>query len=173
MIKQEDVFRIGQLGKPHGVKGEIAFNFTDDIFDRTDECEYLVGMVDGILVPFYIEEYRFKTDTVALIKFEGVDTSEQARIFTGMEIFFPKEFAVEPEELSWSYFVGFQVFDVRYGALGVIAAVDEATINTLFVVTQMDGNELLIPAQEVFIVDIDHLERIIKMDLPEGMIENH
>ncbi|MBQ8606763.1 MAG: 16S rRNA processing protein RimM [Bacteroidaceae bacterium] len=173
MIKQEDVFRIGQLGKPHGVKGEISFNFTDDIFDRTDECEYLVGMVDGILVPFYIEEYRFKTDTVALIKFEGVDTSEQARVFTGMEIFFPKEFAAEPEELSWSYFVGFQVFDVRYGILGVIAAVDEATINTLFVITQMDGNELLIPAQEVFIVDIDHRKRSIKMDLPEGMIENH
>lgn len=173
MIKQEDVFRIGQLGKPHGVKGEISFNFTDDIFDRTDECEYLVGMVDGILVPFYIEEYRFKTDTVALIKFEGVETSEQARIFTGMEIFFPKEFAVESEGLSWSYFVGFQVFDVRYGILGVIAAVDEATINTLFVITQMDGNELLIPAQEVFIVDIDHQKRSIKMDLPEGMIENH
>ena len=36
MIREDDVYKIGRLGKPHGVKGEITFMFDDDIFDRTD-----------------------------------------------------------------------------------------------------------------------------------------
>ena len=36
-----------------------AFAITDDVFDRVD-AEYLVLDIDGILVPFYLEEYRFR-----------------------------------------------------------------------------------------------------------------
>ena len=171
MIRKEDVYRIGQLAKPHGIKGEVAFNFTDDIFDRTDECDYLVCLMDGIMVPFFIEEYRFKSDTVALVKFEGVDTAEQARRFTNIEVYFPIKYAEESDELSWSYFVGFCIIDEQLGELGNVEAVDESTINTLFVVTRPNGEELLIPAQEAFITDMDHKLRTITMDLPEGMVE--
>ena len=76
MIKPEEVYRIGRLGKPHGVKGEITMQVDDDVFDRVD-AEFLVLRVDGILVPFYMEEYHFRTDTTALIKFEDVDTVER------------------------------------------------------------------------------------------------
>ena len=61
MIRRDEVYKIGKLGKPHGVKGEITFAITDDVFDRVD-AEYLVLDIDGILVPFYLEEYRFKND---------------------------------------------------------------------------------------------------------------
>lgn len=51
MIRQEDVYKIGRLGKPHGVKGEVSFQFDDDIFDRVD-ADYLILEIDGILVRF-------------------------------------------------------------------------------------------------------------------------
>ena len=57
MIRQEDVYKIGQITKVHGLKGEVVFNFVDDIFDRVD-CDYLICELDDILVPFFIEEYR-------------------------------------------------------------------------------------------------------------------
>ena len=44
MIRRDEVYKIGKLGKPHGVKGEITFAITDDVFDRVD-AEYLV--LDG------------------------------------------------------------------------------------------------------------------------------
>ena len=171
MIRKEDVYRIGQLTKPHGIKGEVAFSFTDDIFDRTDECDYLLCMMDGILVPFFMEEYRFKSDTVALVKFEGVDTAEQARRFTNIDVYYPTKYAEESDELSWSYFVGFRICDEQLGELGEVEEVDESTINTLFVVRRPNGDELLIPAQEAFITYMDHKRRIITMNLPEGMVE--
>lgn len=51
MIHKEDVFLIGKLTKAHGLKGEINFQFTNDIWERAD-CDYLICEVDGILVPF-------------------------------------------------------------------------------------------------------------------------
>ena len=52
MIKKEDLYRIGIFNKPHGVRGELQFSFTDDIFDRV-EADCLICLMDGIFVPFY------------------------------------------------------------------------------------------------------------------------
>jgi 16S rRNA processing protein RimM len=88
MIKQEDVFKIGRLGKPHGVNGEVSFMFDDDIFDRADS-DYLILEIDGILVPFYYEEYRFHGNETALVKFCDIDTQDQAREPHRLRCLFP------------------------------------------------------------------------------------
>lgn len=172
MIKKEDVIRIGQFQKPHGIKGEISMTFSSDIFDRC-ECEYLVCEVEGILVPFFIEEYRFKNDTTALLKLEGVETDKDAREFTHLEVYYPKEYFDEEElegDYTWEYFVGFSVVDSEHGNLGEITQVDESTINILLQVMK-DGREVLIPAAEEFISGIDHQHKILHVQLPEGLIE--
>jgi 16S rRNA processing protein RimM len=150
----------------------MALSFTDDVFDRVD-CPYLVCPMDGILVPFFIEEYRFKSDNVALIKFERIDTSEAASIFTNKEVYFPKSYAEQggDGEYSWQYFIGFAAEDVEHGHLGTLVDVDESTINTLFVVERPDGESLFIPAQEIFVEDINHDEHIIMFNLPDGLLE--
>jgi len=172
MIKEEEVYKIGIINKPHGIHGELSFTFDDDIFDRVD-ADYIVCLMDGILVPFFIESYRFRSDSSALIKLEGVDDEQQARRFTNTEVFFPKKHAegTEDEDLTWAYFTGFIIKDVKEGKIGKVTDVDDSTINTLFVVDR-DGKELLIPAQEDFIVNLDREARIITMDLPSGLIED-
>lgn len=172
MIKKEEVYRIGIFNKPHGVRGELQFSFTDDIFDRV-EADCLICLMDGIFVPFYIEEYRFRSDSAALMKLEGVETAEQARRFTNVEVYFPIAHTQElsANELSWDYFVGFRVEEVHHGNLGQVAEVDTSTVNTLFVVSNEQGDEWLIPACEEFIVDMDTDHRVLTMQLPEGLID--
>lgn len=170
MIRKEEVYKIGIFNKPHGIHGELSFTFTDDIFDRVD-CDYLICLLDGILVPFFIEEYRFRSDSTALVKLEGIDTAERARMFTNVEVYFPVKFAEEagPGEASWDFFVGFLVEDVNHGKLGKVVDVDTSTVNTLFVI-EHDGEELLLPAQEEFIVGIDRLHKLMTVDVPEGLL---
>lgn len=171
MIKKEEVFKIGVINKPHGVKGEVSFTFTDDIFDRVD-CEYLILLLDGILVPFFMEGYRFRSDNSALVKFEDIDTAEQARRFTNVEVYFPKKYMDEQEDVtSWNFFTGFRVEDVRHGYLGEITNVDDSTLNVLFAI-EKDGEELLLPAHEEFILDIDRKRKVMKVDVPDGLIES-
>lgn len=171
MIKKEEVFKIGVINKPHGVKGEVSFTFTDDIFDRVD-CEYLILLLDGILVPFFMEGYRFRSDNSALVKFEDIDTAEQARRLTNVEVYFPKKYMDEQEDVtSWNFFTGFRVEDVRHGYLGEITNVDDSTLNVLFAI-EKDGEELLLPAHEEFILDIDRKRKVMKVDVPDGLIES-
>ena len=170
MIRREEVYKIGLFNKPHGIHGELQFTFTDDVFDRVD-ADYLVCLLDGIFVPFFIEEYRFRSDSSALVKLEGIDTAERARMFTNVEVYFPVKHAEEAEDgsLSWSFFVGFLMEDTRYGVLGEVVDVDTTTVNTLFVVDTKDG-ELLVPDQEEFILDISREQKLITVELPEGLL---
>ena len=172
MIKKEEVSKIGVFNKPHGVKGELSFTFTDDIFDRVDG-EYLICLLDGILVPFFIEEYRFRSETSALVKLENVDTAEQARKFTNVEVYFPLKFVEEDDSddiPTWGYFVGFQVKDIHHGDLGEIVAVDDSTMNVLFSIERPDGEEILLPAHEEFIVKLEKKKRRLTVEVPEGLL---
>ena len=170
MIKKEDVYKLGMFNKPHGIHGELSFTFTDDIFDRAD-CDYLICELDGIFVPFFIEEYRFRSDSTALVKLEGIDSAERARMFTNVEVYFPAKFVEEvtPGDLSWDFFVGFRMEDLHHGPLGEIVDVDTTTMNTLFVVDK-EGEELLVPAQEAFIVGVDQEQKLVTVDLPAGLL---
>lgn len=171
MIKKEEVFKIGIINKPHGVKGEVSFTFTDDIFDRVEDCDYLILLLDGILVPFFIEEYRFRSDNVALVKFEGIDSTEKARTLTNVEVYYPVKFMDDQEEISsWNYFIGFRVEDIHHGCLGTVVDVDDATMNVLFVIENGD-EEVLLPAHEEFILDIDRKKKILKVDIPDGLLD--
>ena len=167
MIKPEEVYRIGRLGKAHGVKGEVSLQFDDDIFDRAD-CDYLVLDVDGILVPFFIEEYRFRSDTVALVKFEDVDTQQRAAELTGCDVYFPRALADEDDAPALALLVGFDLVEANAGrTVGRIAAIDDTTANTLFELE--DGR--LIPASDDLVDDIDLKQRTITMRLPEGLLD--
>jgi 16S rRNA processing protein RimM len=168
MIKKEDVYKIGRIGKAHGVKGEVTFNFNDDVFDRVD-AEYLILEVDGILVPFFMEEYRFRSDSTALVKFEDIDTQDRARELTNCDVYFPRELSDnDEEEISWSFLVGFSIVDAQSGKnVGTIASIDDNTMNILFELE--DGT--LIPASEELIRDIDKDNKTITIALPEGILE--
>ena len=168
MIKQEEVYKIGRLGKAHGVKGEVSFQFDDDIFDRVD-ADYLVLDIDGILVPFFMEEYRFRSDTVCLVKFCDIDTQQRAQELTGCDVYFPRTLAEEADEMpSLSMLVGFDIVNNANGeTVGHIAAIDDSTANILFELE--DG--MLIPANDELITDIDSEQRLIRMNIPEGLLD--
>jgi len=167
MIRKEDVYRIGRLGKSHGVRGEVTLQFDDDIFDRVD-ADYLVLEVDGILVPFFMEEYRFRNDSVCLVKFCDVDTQQRASELTGCDVYFPRCLADETDDQpSLSSLVGFVLADAASGqSLGKIADIDDTTQNVLFVLA--DGR--LIPASDELITDIDMQQQRITMEIPEGLL---
>lgn len=172
MINFEEVYKIGRLGKPHGVKGELQFCFDDDVFDRVDS-DYLIVELDGILVPFFFEQYRFKNDNVALVKFEGIDSEEQARALTNANVFFERQKSdASEEELTWAQIVGFSVYESsEMKRLGVLSAVDDSTENILFEVLTSDGHTYLLPCNENLIDEINPRERSIVMTLPEGLLD--
>lgn len=164
----EDLYKIGKIGKPHGVKGEVSFHFSDDVFDRT-EAEYLMLCIDGLMVPFFMEEYRFRSDETALVKFCDIDTQERASELTGCEVFFPRDVADDDDDnLSWAEIIGYSLIDSATSKnVGKIASVDDSTINILFELE--DGT--LIPASIELITNVDKKHKEIEIELPDGILD--
>ena len=172
MIKMEEVFMIGQFGKPHGIKGEIALVTNSDVLDNSED-PYIICEIDGILVPFFIEEYRYKTDTVILVKLKNVDDEKAAREFSNREVFYSLDEVDEEDlvgEMTWDSFIGYQVIDEVQGKIGEITDVDESTINVLLQIDR-EGEEVLLPAVEELILSADHENKRLIVSLPVGLLD--
>lgn len=173
MIKKEDVYQIGKLTKAHGLNGEINFQFTDDVWDRI-ESDYLICEVDGILVPFFLEEYRFRSDSTALVKFEDLDSANAVRFLINSDVYLEKQHQEElgEDEVSLNYFIGFKMIDGDdNNEIGTIIDIDDNTENWLFIVERTNGEEVMVPAHEEFIAEIKQDEKIMVMDLPLGLLD--
>jgi len=171
MINQDELVPIGQFKKPHGIKGEIVFSFTNDLF-TSYECPFLICEFDGIFVPFLIENYRLISDTTAFVQLKNIYSDQKARILSQKEVFYPEKYVLEThkdDSFTWDSFIGFTLIDEIFGIIGRIVSVDKTTINTLFIVDK--GNEeILIPAVEEFIIRIDENQAELWVALPEGLV---
>ena len=172
MISREEVFKIGQFAKPHGIKGEITLNTQCDVFDESDD-PYIICDMNGILVPFFIEDYRYKSDSSILVKLEGIDSEVDAREFVNKEVYYSLDEVDEDSiigGISWDNFIGYHVVDKNHGDLGPIVDVDETTMNVLLQIDH-EGEELLLPAAEDLISDVDHEKKIMSVSLPAGLLD--
>jgi 16S rRNA processing protein RimM len=170
MIRKSEVYPIGKLFKPHGLSGEIVFAFRDDVFDRTNSPYWVLEM-NGILVPFFVESYRFRSDETALVRLEGIENESQAKELSNKEVYYPVKYADDEKEDvdDLNSYVGFKVFEKSVGYLGEIEDIDDSTFNVLFKIS--DGkNEVLMPVAEEFVIGIDMDKREIQVDLPEGLL---
>lgn len=177
MITKEEITAVGRLQKTHALKGEL--NVLLDI-----DPEYVgAGLpviidIDGIFVPFYTESLRPKGNFSYLVKFDGVDSEFEAKKLVNKTIYALhdklKEYLTDHYEEDYALYddlIGWQVEDSEEGVVGKIVEIDSNTENELFIVETPEGNTIYIPLTEDFIDEVDEKSKIIRMTLPEGLID--
>lgn len=172
MISANDLLPVARTQKPYGIRGELVLLFNRREYAELDADDYFLE-IEGIPVPFRVEEFTFVTDTSARVKFEDVNNEQDAARYSRLEVLLPRELvetAEAEEENDWRLFIGFTITDQHGVTLGVVEEVEDATINVLFIVRDGD-KEHLIPATEDFIVAVDEKHKTIEMFIPEGLIE--
>lgn len=176
MIDEKKLFEIGKILKPHGVKGELTVLFNKPEFANIDNNYYFLSL-DGMYVPFFVEEFRYNSDVTARVKFKGIDAIEQASTYSNTIIFISEEFVQEVVQqegqfdTEWEQFLGYTVLDETSTIIGVVQNVDTSTINALFVIVSGD-EEILIPATHDFIVKTDTQQKQLYLNLPEGLLDD-
>lgn len=173
MIRKEDLSEIGKILKPHAVGGELMLLFNNAACVEIDTDFYFFEL-EGTYIPFFVEEFRVNSDVTARIKFEGIDTLEEASLYNNILIFLPTELLknvdskAEPSS-PWDQYIGYTVVDENSTLLGTIKEVDATTINVLFIVVK-ENEEFLIPATDDFILKVDSERKIVQLSLPEGLL---
>lgn len=176
MIEIKDLTTIGKFQKTHALKGELnaVLDIDPEFFDSDP---FLVVSIDGIFVPFRVTSIRTKGSFSYLITLSGIDSEEEAKKFVNKEIYARKhEVRVfdnngEDEGEYADDMVGYSLIDNESGFRGEIDNIDLSTANPLFIVIDENGNEVMIPVADEFVLNIDPENRIIETNLPSGLIE--
>lgn len=176
MISRDEIVEIGSYNKPHGINGEISATMLCDT-EIAENFSCFISNIDGIFVPFFAENVRTKNSQTLLVKLEGLENEDDLKFLVNKDIFvLKKEYDKMSEEYDCDeapvdYFVGYSICDSKTGVtVGEIIDVDDSTENVLFVVEDANGNEILVPAVDDLVIDIDSENKVLTMSLPDGLI---
>ena len=172
MITRDEIISIGKFNKTHGINGEISatINTPDAVLDN---CSCIVCDIDGIFVPFFIRDFRYKSQDTVLLTIDDINNDQDAMMLVNKDIYVKRsdysEALEDEDQVPIDFFIGFNA--VVNGLKGNIVDIDDSTANVLFVIETTDGKQILIPAVDEFITDFDSKKRTIKMEVPNELLD--
>ena len=167
-----DGAKAGKISKPYGLRGEVNVILEPEAGNYMEPDYPLFIELDGQRVPFFVEEVELVSKDQAIIKFEFIDSLEEARKVAGSSLFFdPSRVSMPEQEVKdMSSLVGYLATDKVLGELGMIEGYVAHDMNPVFIIDHL-GRELMVPAVEEFIEQIDALGQKVHFILPEGLSE--
>jgi len=162
---------VGRLNKSFGIKGMIKVlpeqAFRSDL-QRSDVWFIQRG---AEVVPYFVEsidqEHHF------LVKFEDINSPEQAKDITGCPILLRNQdvsIDAEVQDQGLDKLVGFTVTE-NQTLLGTISRIEEYPQQLMAFVSYKEG-EIMVPLTTEFILDINIDTRVITMNLPAGLVDS-
>lgn len=167
----EEYLEIGQIVNTSGLKGFLkVIPLTDDI-TRFEDLKTVYIQEKKDLVEFKIQEVKYSKNMV-LLKLKGIDDIGEAEKFKNFYIKINRKDAVELEEDSYFIvdIIGCKVFTDENEFLGKVIDVFQTGSNDVYTVKNNEDKEILLPAIEDVIKDIDIANKKIVVKLMDGLI---
>lgn len=181
MISAESLTEIGSILKTHGVKGELTVETPYASALLAGSC--IVMDMDGIYVPFFINESRSRSGASCKIIIDGFSSDTEARALVGKHIYMPtdrlqqllppEEFPVDDDEdnIYFEDLPGFTLFDQSGNTVGTITDFDDSTANVVLSVTTTSQHNVYIPFAADLFIGIDFPSRTLTLFVPEGLLD--
>jgi 16S rRNA processing protein RimM len=170
-MKIEDSFKIGSIIKTKGLKGELQMYAGFENLDLVDFNAVFIDLA-GKLVPYFLESIKYQQNNIAYIFLEDVDTIEKAAKLVKKDVYLPNK--LKPKKKAGDFtlmdLLGFIAIDEDEGELGRITNIQELPQQLIATVNYKDC-EVLFPLNEEIIKGIDVVKGIVRVDLPEGLLD--
>lgn len=180
-----DSVEIGMFRKTHALKGELNATFDIDlnIENMSDAFKWLIVEIEGLPVPFEVESIRKKGLSSALIKLKNIDSAADAELFVNKTFSLPEKIYTElsnnledyiedADGIFMSDLEGFSIIDDESKHLiGIIENYLDSQLNPLFEITTPEGEQILVPATEDLIIELNVQEKLLTMSLPSGLLD--
>lgn len=148
--------KTGRIVAATGLKGELIF--LHDLGKKTDLKNLrsvLLEVKKDELLPYFIESAKGKTETETLIKLEGIETMEQAKLLTRKNVWLSEEdFNKQVAKQAPTAMLGYQLFN-KEEQVGEIVGVLEQ-VNQILCTVAVGEKEALVPVHADNLLDLDH-----------------
>ena len=171
-MRKEDCFYLGKIAKKFSFKGEVLIYLDTDEPELYENLESVFVEHNKHLVPFFIETSSLHKNDFLRVRFEDVNTEEDADALVGNAICLPLTMLpkLTGNKFYFHEVIGFEIEDKLLGVFGKITSINDSTAQPLFEV--LNGEvEILVPMIDNFLVKIDRENKKVIMDLPEGLVE--
>jgi 16S rRNA processing protein RimM len=158
----------GLIRRPHGVSGEALVEIYTDFPERLSPRK--VVYVGEKHVPLTIRISR-PHNAGLLLAFDGITTPEQVGIYRNQILYVDRAGrpALPDGEYYYDELLGFSVEDEGNKSLGILTEIMQTGANDVYVVTDQEGGELLLPAIADVILNVDLARQKIKVHLLPGL----
>jgi len=159
---------IGKVVKAHGLRGHLkVLPYGETLATLTAEERITANLPDGTSLTLTVTEIR-PHQKILLLMSREIDTVEQANRLVGSELCVP-ESRLPPTasgEFYWYQLIGLEVVNTEGQRLGTLEEIIETGSNDVYVVRQ-EREEILIPAIEKVVREVDLHRRLMTVYLPE------
>lgn len=170
-MQKKDCYYLGKITKKHGFKGNLILHLETDEPELYKNMESVFIEKNGMLIPFFFESIGPHSKNKLLVKFEDV-SAEEAEKLVNHSLYLPLEMLPELNETDFYYheIIDYRVFDDKKGEIGKIKRVNDSGVQAIFEI-EFEGKEILIPVVDEWILEVNRIEKFIKIKTPEGLIE--
>ncbi len=162
---------VGQIVNTFGIKGEVkVMPFTDDI-TRFDDLEKVYVKTKKEEKLYKIQNVRYHKNMV-LIKFENIETPEQAELLRNAFLEIDRENAIPLEEGTYyiADLIGMEVYSDDGNKLGIVEDIYNTGANDIYVVKNDLGKQILLPGIKEVIKEVNLDTEKITVHLIPGLI---
>lgn len=165
---------LGQITRPHGVRGEVRLRLTTDYPERitTLDTVFLGKSVDDAnSQPYRLRAVRMHQG-YALLTFQEIPDRTAADNLRNLYVMVRHEDAVPLEDGEFYLYelIGLTVKTADDQILGTIKDVLETGANDVYVIHSPDYGEVLFPATEETIIAHDIPNGVVRVTIPNGLL---
>jgi len=164
-------FKLGKLVAVHGLKGELVLKH--ELGKETSLKglkNVFIEQAKNSFLPWFVASITIKNSDEVYLKLDDVDTKEAAARLARKEVWVTEaDFKKHAAKSSPANLLGYSVVD-KEKPLGEIVEVIEQAHQILCKV-EINQKEALIPLNEDTLKKIDHNNKEVIVNLPEGLLE--
>lgn len=171
-MRKQDCFYLGKIAKKFSFKGEVLLYLDTDEPEIYENLESVFVEINKSLVPFFILQSQLHKGKFLRIRFEDIETEEDADRIIGCEAYLPLSMLpkLEGTQFYFHEVIGFDVLDTRLGNIGKITGINDSGAQAIFEIDK-NGIEILVPLIDEFIISLDRENKTITLETPDGLVD--
>lgn len=145
---------IGIIGAPHGVRGAMRLRIVSDFPER-------LASLTHVYLGEESQRRRLRSlrgaSPAAIFQVAGITSRDDAGLYRGMPVYIDIRDAkpLDEGEYYWHQLIDLTVVTPEGDVLGTLTSILQTGANDVYVVTRVDGSEVLLPALHDVILEID------------------
>lgn len=175
MINTDELYYLGIIKRTKGNKAHlfcIAAVPLEEV-DIGNLKHVFLELHEKQFIPFSVEDFQIEKKDNFTLKLAEIHSQEKAEKTTGTKIYIHASSISHKSnnKINTQKIIGYHVIDAKYGLLGKLEQIIENTAQDLLMIRNENNTEIFLPFVEPFILEINHKNKSISIEAPQGLLE--